>query len=650
MNGRPYQRRQIRRVVGAFERGARGTLLVSATGTGKTFVATQAAAAYHDLTGYPTLHLAPTLETLDQALRGFRAIYPEDRIGVMHGPQNSVDQENAVVISTPHTMREPSRYASIVQAFPQGLGAIICDEAHHFMAPQTMRLVEALRGLGPAAMPIGLTATPERADERHLLDLFDDLSSAYDILDAMHDAYLPDLHPYTVKTGISLKDVKLGRDYDQVELERAVNVDRRNAIAVEQYLEHAEGLPGIAFCAGVQHANAMHEAFERAGVKSAVLHDNLTARQRRNIVDQFRAGRLQMITGYNIPLEGLDLDCRVGLWLRPSPLEHIYTQASGRLMRPAGEIAALLGETKAVEDRRSLLEATKGYSIIIELRDDDPRAVRKPTVGIASILGLPPTLKLTGEPVRFTSQRMDLIASRMPDRARFVDSDKTIKIFADAAEVHFGVQETPMLPDALRRSRVQHQISWQPHGPRRYAAPLLLERGAKVREDAIVLSGYGDLWAVEHARHGTRTPIQATKTFEDAIKVAARYHRENHHRDEHVNEIRRLRTPDDLRRLGAPFSIALDGTTLNLRETIQVELSIAPNRFRDRARMWDRVPLAQPRRLDDRDIAFTSTIHIDPKKQDSLVHEAEKARGISVERGETRPGPPREPERNGIGR
>jgi hypothetical protein len=63
---------------------------------------------------------------------------------------------------------------------------IVVDEAHHAVAPSYRKILDAF----PDAKVLGLTATPDRADERAMGQVFDSVAFVYEILDAITDGYL----------------------------------------------------------------------------------------------------------------------------------------------------------------------------------------------------------------------------------------------------------------------------------------------------------------------------------------------------------------------------------------------------------------------------------------------------------------------------
>ena len=72
---------------------------------------------------------------------------------------------------------------------PQRFGVLIIDEAHHATSPSYRRVIDYYR-TNPALKVLGVTATPDRADEEALGQVFQSVAFDYEVLDAIHDGWL----------------------------------------------------------------------------------------------------------------------------------------------------------------------------------------------------------------------------------------------------------------------------------------------------------------------------------------------------------------------------------------------------------------------------------------------------------------------------
>jgi len=143
------------------------TLLVQATGLGKTVVAAE---VIRRMAPKRTLVLAPRAELIYQA---------KQRIEQFTGLQCDIEMADQranrhftckapVVISTIQT-----QYANgNNRVFPPGdFGLLVVDEAHHFIAPAYRRIIDHYRQ-NPNLKCLGLTATPNQTDKKALSEIF----------------------------------------------------------------------------------------------------------------------------------------------------------------------------------------------------------------------------------------------------------------------------------------------------------------------------------------------------------------------------------------------------------------------------------------------------------------------------------------------
>jgi superfamily II DNA or RNA helicase len=89
---------------------------------------------------------------------------------------------------------------------------------------------------------LGVTATPKRADNKGLDDIFDVIAYSMGIRDGILQGYLCDIRGHTlVFENDDMDDVKMvGDDYNQGQLDKAVRKVARNEAIVEAWLEKAK--------------------------------------------------------------------------------------------------------------------------------------------------------------------------------------------------------------------------------------------------------------------------------------------------------------------------------------------------------------------------------------------------------------------------
>ena len=161
----PYQREAL----AAWEKARCRGVVVLPTGTGKTFLATLAIAARKR----STLVVVPTLDLVNQWYDGLRAAFGEP-IGILGGGYHDVQDVTVTTYDSAyiHMERIGARF-----------GLVVFDECHHL--PSASYSLAAKMSLAP--FRLGLTATPERSDERDYRDTIGPIVFRKDITELSGD-------------------------------------------------------------------------------------------------------------------------------------------------------------------------------------------------------------------------------------------------------------------------------------------------------------------------------------------------------------------------------------------------------------------------------------------------------------------------------
>ena len=330
---RNYQNRDVNRLRQAF-RIVRAALYVLPTGGGKTFCfsyITKNAAAR----GNRVWILVHRQELLLQSSESL------SELGVEHGliaPGHSPTTDLVQVASVQTLVRRLGRI--------QPPDLIVIDEAHHANAASWAKVIEAY----PQTRLLGVTATPCRMDGsglgKHAGGYFEEMIQGPTIAELIEQGYLSPPRVYAPPSGLDLSGVK-SRYGDYVKKEMAAAVDRPKITgsAVEHYRRICPGVPAIAFCASVAHAEHVAAEFRGAGFRAASVDGTMHDSQRKGLIASLGNGRLQVLTSCDIVSEGTDIPVvGVAILLRPTQSTGLYLQQVGRALRtyPGKEYAVIL--------------------------------------------------------------------------------------------------------------------------------------------------------------------------------------------------------------------------------------------------------------------------------------------------------------------
>lgn len=303
--------------------GAEAGLVVLATGLGKTWLS-----AFDSRDFKRVLFVAHREEILDQAMRTYRRIRPEDRLGQYTGEEKQPDAD--VLFASIQTL---GKQAHLDRFPPTYFDYIVIDEFHHASAGTYRRL---LQHFTPQYL-LGLTATPERSDGADLLELCDgNLVFRCDLVDGVRSGLLCPFDYFGVPDEVDYRNIPWrNRKFDENELTAAVATVSRAQNALEQ-LNGRGGKRTLAFCVSQRHADFMAEFLRQSGKRAVAVHSGPTSAPRTISLEQLQAGELDVVCAVDMFNEGVDLpDLDTVMMLRPTESRVLWLQQFGRGLRKA---------------------------------------------------------------------------------------------------------------------------------------------------------------------------------------------------------------------------------------------------------------------------------------------------------------------------
>lgn len=380
---RDYQADALDRVDAAEARGVRRQLGVAATGLGKTIVF----CALAERRNVRTLILAHRDELIEQAVAKVREVWPDVDVGVVKAERNEID--HLVVVASVQTLSRPNRLAQLDPPMSSlgfdhdqpPFGLVVVDEAHHATAETYGRILDAVRAGAPeiedeefgelipaGPLLLGVTATPDRGDGKGLVDVFDEVTFAYDILWGIRSGYLCDLRGLAVKIdALDLANVRVSRgDYQAGDAGRALEDADAPAAIARAWVEHALGRRTLVFTPTVATAIQTAEAFERLGVRVGWVSGETDHGTRRRLLAEFAEGTIDVMVNCMVLTEGYDnprVDCVIVA--RPTKSRALYTQMVGRGTRthPDKHDGCLVLDVVGVSEIHSLVTIPSLFGI-----------------------------------------------------------------------------------------------------------------------------------------------------------------------------------------------------------------------------------------------------------------------------------------------
>ncbi len=319
---RPYQDRAISETSNAFKKGIKKVLLCLPTGGGKTTIASLII-KNAVLKDKKVLFLAHRQELIYQAharLQKF-GVYA----GIIMGKHKyAYDSVNVASIQT------------LQRRFMPPADLIFIDEAHHTNSAGILKILENY----PNSYIIGLTATPERLDNKSLSTVYNELICPIDINELIDDGFLVTPRIFAAADSLREEDfanVKTAMgDYANNELYKLYDKPKLYKGVVENYKKLAPNTKAIIFCVNCEHSRNTADEFLNNGILAMHLDADVPTEKRKEILEDFANGKFNVLCNVNILTEGYDLPSIETVILnRATKSTALYFQMVGRGLRPA---------------------------------------------------------------------------------------------------------------------------------------------------------------------------------------------------------------------------------------------------------------------------------------------------------------------------
>lgn len=351
--------------------GESRALIISATGTGKTYLSAFDVKQVHP---QRMLYVAQQQQILDKSAQSYsRVLGKSGNTFIMLSGDHKIDKSTVnnlmqkskttsadgttCVFSTIQTLSRPD---VLSQFKPDDFDYILIDEAHHSAASSYERITNYLK---PDFL-LGMTATPERTDDADIFSIFGNniaceirLQKALDedMLCPFHyygvHEYLkeiPDDEPIPSSAVPNFENVDLteGKQSDRTNLERALaDPNRVKYIAdmLQRYGDPSAPVCGLVFCSRQQEAIDLSAAFnehinEQAerNYRTVAVTSGSRGMTRDEAVTKLESGELDYIFTVDLFNEGVDIPkLNQIVMLRPTQSSIIFTQQLGRGLRKA---------------------------------------------------------------------------------------------------------------------------------------------------------------------------------------------------------------------------------------------------------------------------------------------------------------------------
>jgi DNA repair protein RadD len=320
MELRPYQVETIDQVRDRIRHGARKTLVIAPTGSGKTvmFAHILSSAAEKGSRALVLAHRTELIQQTAEKLYRFGT-----RCGIIQADKPKALQLPVQVASVQTLVRKPGLLEQV--------DIIVVDEAHHLLQANTYGKI---LGWYPKAIVLGFTATPWRLDGAGLADSFDSHVLVRSPRQLRDEGYLVPVTGWEYAP-VNTRTARVkGGDFDAKSLEQAAMSTKLFGEIISEWKAHAGDARTVLFGCTVAHSSAMAKAFVDAGVAAEHLDGETPKDQRAAILGRLKSGDTRVLCNVNVATEGWDcpeLECVV--LARPTLSTSLYLQMVGRVLR-----------------------------------------------------------------------------------------------------------------------------------------------------------------------------------------------------------------------------------------------------------------------------------------------------------------------------
>lgn len=207
---------------------------------------------------------------------------------------------------------------------------IITDECHLSTAKSYANIYNAF----PDALKLGFTATPCRLNQGGLGNVYDALVQGVSTRWLIDNGHLSDYKHYSLQLADTSGLHTKGGEFVSSEVQELMEGKLIYGETVNNWLRIAKGKKTLVYCSSVTSSRETAEHFINQGISAAHLDGNTSAEVRADIMQQFRAGKVQVLCNCELFSVGLDVpDCECVILLRPTQSLTLYIQQAMRCMR-----------------------------------------------------------------------------------------------------------------------------------------------------------------------------------------------------------------------------------------------------------------------------------------------------------------------------
>lgn len=336
------QKKFISNLQDIIDKGEKRALLISATGTGKTYAS---AFAMRELGFKRVLFIVHRAQLAKQAKDSFERVFNRSvSMGIVGNGKHEYDKD--FVFAMVETLNKDEH---LFKYEKNAFDCIILDEAHHSPANTYQKIMDYFE----PKLFLGMTATPDKRDDhiegRNVYELFHhQIAHEIRLQKAMEDDLLCPFHYFGI-SDIAVLDDKTSKkttltekDFNQLTSEERV----KHIISQAQYYGYSgDRVKGLVFCSRNKECEILSKMFNENGYRTLALSNETPQKLRETAFERLAMKEedstddlqpLDYIFSVDILNEGIDIvEVNQVIMLRPTQSPIVFIQQLGRGLRKA---------------------------------------------------------------------------------------------------------------------------------------------------------------------------------------------------------------------------------------------------------------------------------------------------------------------------
>jgi superfamily II DNA or RNA helicase len=317
---RDYQIQAINSIQNQFNE-YNNLLCIMPTGTGKTFMFSHVIKSFYD-NGQDILCIAHRDELLNQIIQ---SIYTTTNY---YPGKEKADQkcnnDTRIVVASVQSLT-PKRLENYKK---NKFSLIVIDEAHRTIAKSYIRVLEYFNNY----KLLGVTATPDRNDNKSLGKIYENVAYQYSLVDAIKQGFLANIVGYAMDDfDIDLSELRTvtNKDFKEEDVERIIV--KYILPLSESIAKETKDLKTIIFLPSVKSSNLLSQALNQLGLKSVSLNGETDSSIRRKELSLFATGKITHLVNCGLFTEGYDEPSIQSVVIaRPTLSRSLFAQMVGR--------------------------------------------------------------------------------------------------------------------------------------------------------------------------------------------------------------------------------------------------------------------------------------------------------------------------------